>query len=539
MNSNDRKVAFSSGNDEYETPKWLYDILDEVFDFTLDPCSTDENHLAPKWFTQERDGLKQSWSWNRVFVNYPYSQAKKWLAKIGEESTTSDIVVLCPARTDTKGFQEHVFPKATAVTFLNGRLQFLDGGSPKITVFKELFDNWKMANLAASGRQNLVNNILQHKYSDLTGEKWTGKFPTLDNIDAANDMFISGYDSTYCARELMESITTSAPFPSCIIFYCDEDKVDAVKEKLDGHTVYLKNRTKNKIVLASLGGGFTSSAQMPRILLERYGKENVRFINCVLPNEHPDTWRLFDAVEEKLGIRITHIAYHPDRKWQYVEKEDRTNSDRLLTPFDIFDEQGFIGNSRNDPCSRMLKRETVFNYVSDMYKKEDIVIAVGIHGDEFERRAAIEENWKRQGYDTVFPIIEEPYLEREEQIRLMNEWYGVSLELYEYGFDHNNCGGACVKAGQRQWALLWYYRPDVYDEWEQREIKWNEEWAEKRGKEYTILRITRDKKKQYISLKDFREQILEPAYRGETETFLSKFIQSLVPNPGCMWCSAI
>lgn len=166
MNSNDRKVIFGSGNDEYETPEWLYDILNEVFDFTLDPCSTEENHLAPKYFTRETDGLKQSWSWNRVFVNYPYSQAKKWLAKIGEESMTSDIVVLCPARTDTKGFQEHVFPKATAVTFLNGRLKFRN--------------------------------------------------PAKDNYEP-----------------------TSAPFPSCIVYYCDENKVDAVKDKLNGYTVYL------------------------------------------------------------------------------------------------------------------------------------------------------------------------------------------------------------------------------------------------------------------------------------------------------------
>ena len=139
----------------------------------------------------------------------------------------------------------------------------------------------------------------------------------------------------------------------------------------------------------------------------------------------------------------------------------------------------------------------------------------------------------------IFPIIEEPYIEKEEQIRLMQEWYGVSLELYEYGFEHNNCNGACVKAGQRQWAMLWYYKPDVYVEWENREIAWNERWSEERGKEYTILRIQRAGKKEYISLKRFREEILEPAHRGESETFLSKFIWSLVSNPGCMWCSAI
>lgn len=166
MNKNDRDTVFSSGNDEYETPPALYEVLNEVFDFTLDPCSTDDNHLAPKWFTKKTDGLKQSWQFNRVFVNYPYSQAKAWLRKIGEESYFSDIVVLCPARTDTKGFQEHVFPRATAITFLSGRLKFAN--------------------------------------------------PDKD-----------GYKPT------------SAPFPSCLIFYCDRESVEKVEGQLNGKTVYL------------------------------------------------------------------------------------------------------------------------------------------------------------------------------------------------------------------------------------------------------------------------------------------------------------
>lgn len=166
MNSNDRKVVFSSGNDEWETPIELYKTLDSLFHFTLDPCATDDNHLAPNWFTKDDNGLKKRWEGNTVFVNYPYSDAKQWLAKIGEESTTSDIVVLCPARTDTKAFHEHVFPKATAILFFKGRLKFLN---------------------------------------------------------PAKDFTL-----------------TSAPFPSCLIFYCDRDKVEAIQGLIDGYTVYLR-----------------------------------------------------------------------------------------------------------------------------------------------------------------------------------------------------------------------------------------------------------------------------------------------------------
>lgn len=294
-----------------------------------------------------------------------------------------------------------------------------------------------------------------------------------------------------------------------------------------------------KTIIASMGGGFTSSALMPRVLLEQYDRDQIEFINCVLPNEHPDMWRLFDAVEEKLEIEITYIAYHPETKWQYVRKEDRGNKDKLYTPFDIFFEVAFMGNSRNDPCSRMLKRETILNYVAEIHDPEISTIAVGIHAEELERATAIRKNWENNGWKVSFPIIDNDYLTREKEIRLMKEWYGVSLDLYERGFEHNNCAGACVKAGQRQWAQLWYHYPEVYMEWEGLEKRWNDRFSEQYNRKYTILRMVRNKKRHYVSLKEFRETILEPAALGEKDGFLSRMIQELPGNPACMWCVAI
>lgn len=290
-----------------------------------------------------------------------------------------------------------------------------------------------------------------------------------------------------------------------------------------------------------MGGGFTSSALMPRILLEKYPKDQIEFINCVLPNEHASMWQLFDAVEKELGISINYIAYDPDSKLKYqtVEKQDRNNQEKLWTPFKIFLHQGFIGNSRNDPCSRLLKRETILNYVSSKYKNDECIIAVGIHADEFDRSVAIRENWESKGYETYFPVLKEKPYTKEEQINLLKTWYNIELDLYEKGFEHNNCAGACIKAGQRQWAMLWFYYPDVYREWENLELQWNQQWSEIRGKEYSILKISRNKKTEYILLRDFREQILEPAYNSNGDGFLAKFLQNLPGNPACMWCSAI
>ena len=58
MNTNG---IFSSKTDEWETPQWLFDELNDEFHFTLDPAATDENHKCDRYFTKEDDGLSKMW----------------------------------------------------------------------------------------------------------------------------------------------------------------------------------------------------------------------------------------------------------------------------------------------------------------------------------------------------------------------------------------------------------------------------------------------------------------------------------------------
>lgn len=60
------KVLFSSNSDEWSTPVDIYNDLDKEFNFTLDPCSTKENHKAQKYFTAEDNGLLQNWGGERL-----------------------------------------------------------------------------------------------------------------------------------------------------------------------------------------------------------------------------------------------------------------------------------------------------------------------------------------------------------------------------------------------------------------------------------------------------------------------------------------
>ena len=57
----DGGAALTSDRDDWETPRWLFDKLDAVWHFTLDPASNGRNALCEKFFTKEDDGLAQSW----------------------------------------------------------------------------------------------------------------------------------------------------------------------------------------------------------------------------------------------------------------------------------------------------------------------------------------------------------------------------------------------------------------------------------------------------------------------------------------------
>ena len=54
-------AVWSSKSDEWSTPKELFDELNKEFGFTLDPCSTDDNHLCDKYYTIQDNGLDQAW----------------------------------------------------------------------------------------------------------------------------------------------------------------------------------------------------------------------------------------------------------------------------------------------------------------------------------------------------------------------------------------------------------------------------------------------------------------------------------------------
>lgn len=106
-------------SDEWFTPRW---ILDRLGNFDLDPCTAKKRPWSNARinYTQQDDGLKQKW-FGRVWLNPPYSQLSWWLERLSEHDNG---IALCFARTETKTFFDHVWDKAVAVCFIQGRVTF-------------------------------------------------------------------------------------------------------------------------------------------------------------------------------------------------------------------------------------------------------------------------------------------------------------------------------------------------------------------------------------------------------------------------------
>lgn len=147
------KILWSSAGDEWYTPQVVFDRLNAEFHFTLDPCATDQNHKCPTYFTKENDGLQQSWAGHSVFVNPPYSDVKSWVEKsyLSSLKPNTTVVMLVPARTDTKWFHRYV-TKATEVRFIEGRLKF--GGASNSAPFPSMIVIFKSASAPAPQSQH-------------------------------------------------------------------------------------------------------------------------------------------------------------------------------------------------------------------------------------------------------------------------------------------------------------------------------------------------------------------------------------------------
>ena len=118
---------FSSATDNWSTPQDFFDKLNDEFHFTLDVCADETNHKCEHYYTKEIDGLSRPWI-GTIWCNPPYGRKiGEWVrrAHFSSHIGSATVVMLLPARTDTRWFHEYIYNKPnTEIRFIKGRLKF-------------------------------------------------------------------------------------------------------------------------------------------------------------------------------------------------------------------------------------------------------------------------------------------------------------------------------------------------------------------------------------------------------------------------------
>lgn len=232
-------------------------------------------------------------------------------------------------------------------------------------------------------------------------------------------------------------------------------------------------------------GGIGSWAAGLRVA-ERYGKDQTTLLFCDTRQEDEDLYRFLLEGAAVIGVPVTVIA------------DGRT-------PWDVFKDERYLGNHRIDPCSKILKRHLADQWIAARYGPEDCIRFVGM--DYCQREQVRLETLQQRcaPYQVEAPLFWPPVWDKD-MAKLVALKHELRLpRLYALGFNHNNCGGACVKAGQEQWATLYRTMPQRYAEQEAKE----EALRAFLGKDVSILRDRSGGKSRPLTLRTFAARLEE------------------------------
>lgn len=227
-------------------------------------------------------------------------------------------------------------------------------------------------------------------------------------------------------------------------------------------------------------GGVGSWAAAKRVA-QKHGTGEMILLFTDTKIEDEDTYRFLHEAAENVGAPLEIIADGRDI-WE------------------VFEDAGFLGNTRVDLCSRTLKRDLADSWIKERYEPDEVVCYIGIDWTEvhrFERLAP-----RKLPYVYKAPLCDPPYLTKE-QIHEWAESEGLGKQrLYKMGMPHANCGGGCVKMGQGGFARLYRAWPERYAEWEA-----NEERLRDQLGDVAILRDRRGGETKPLPLRELRKRI--------------------------------
>jgi len=222
-----------------------------------------------------------------------------------------------------------------------------------------------------------------------------------------------------------------------------------IEAGLGAHIDYAINHDAEAIAMhvVMFSGGVGSWAAAKRVA-ERHGTDRMTLLFTDTLIEDEDCYRFLDEAAANVGARLCRIA------------EGRT-------PWQVYQDERFLGNSSIDPCSKILKRQMADRWLNEHCDPARTACYVGIDWTEKHRYDALVE--RRKPWVYMAPLCDAPYLLKLDLLAWLKREGIAPPRLYAMGFSHNNCGGFCCKAGQGQFANLLRTMPARYAEHEARE----------------------------------------------------------------------
>jgi hypothetical protein len=237
-------------------------------------------------------------------------------------------------------------------------------------------------------------------------------------------------------------------------------------------------------VVVQFSGGITSWAAARRLLDEMPWLQEymvLLFADTLIEDE--DNYRFIEEASANLGVPVTRIA-------------DGRN------PWEVFRDERYLGNTRADPCSKILKRQLLQKWMVENCDQASTKIVLGLNFEEPERITRYSQ--RMAGWRVWTPLTWKPWLSKYDTLRMATLAGLRPPRMYDMGFAHANCGGFCVKAaGQDNFQKLLLNFPERYKAHEAEE----EAMRALLGKNVTILRDRRGKSTKPLSMRAFRERI--------------------------------
>lgn len=232
--------------------------------------------------------------------------------------------------------------------------------------------------------------------------------------------------------------------------------------------------------LVMFSGGAVSWATGKRVVAT-HGPDNVGLLFADTKMEDEDLYRFLDEAAVNVGAPLIRIA------------DGRT-------PWQVMADEKIIGNSRIDPCSKILKRELLDRWRNEYCDPDKTTIYLGLDWTEEHRLKRVQARVKPWRYEA--PMMEPPFLSKADILEWMKREGIEPPRLYKLGFPHNNCGGFCIKAGQAQFALLLRTMPERYAYHERQEQE-----MRKIVGDHSVLRCRKGGKAKPLTLLEFRLRI--------------------------------